>query len=358
MRWTTQAAARFLAGVAPGAGVARDELILHTMVRTVDRCDRPEQVRKALIESITQLTGSSEIQWVREANQNSLGSGPSLNEAPEGAASSAQTDRHAPRYTELVVRTGCKSKGYLRVFTRPGCSSPWSEATLRRLRTLCSHAAIAMDRLELQSSMDGDERPNQNQGCPFPDELFCKFGAELTGDAQRTLPSVQDATFLNAVLPFLLSQARRYREPLSLICVAVDRLNGIRDLLGLDQADRAVREAGLHIAAAIRSSDVVARLDDDRIIAVLPRASLQDARRIAENVCRAIEHCHPLSPELLSLTASAGVAEYPRCASSVYGLLDSADHALSVAQAQGRNRAIAANLLAEPVSKALAQCAG
>jgi diguanylate cyclase (GGDEF)-like protein len=153
-----------------------------------------------------------------------------------------------------------------------------------------------------------------------------------------------------------MGQARRYREPLSLICVALDRLNGIRDLLGLDQADRAVREVGLRIAAAIRASDVVARIDDDRIIVVLPRASLNEAWRIADNVCHAIEDCHPFSPELPLLTVSAGVADYPSCASSAYALLDSADHALSVAQAQGRNRAIAANLLAEPVSNALAQC--
>ena len=73
MRWTTQAATRMLAGLAPGARMARDELIVHTMARTLDRCDRTEQVRKALIGSIAQLTGSSEIQWVREANQNSLG---------------------------------------------------------------------------------------------------------------------------------------------------------------------------------------------------------------------------------------------------------------------------------------------
>jgi diguanylate cyclase (GGDEF)-like protein len=215
-----------------------------------------------------------------------------------------------------------------------------------------------MDRLELQFSMDGEERTNGNQCYQFPDEPYCELGDELTGGGPRALPYVQDATFLNAVLPYVMIQARRYREPVSLMCVAVDRLNGIRNLLGPEQADRAVREVGLHIAGAIRASDVVARIDDDRIIAVLPRTSLHDAWRVADNVCHTIEQCHPLSPELPLLTVSAGVAEYPSCASSVYGLIDSADHALSVAQAQGRNRAVAATVLAEPASKALAQCAG
>jgi diguanylate cyclase (GGDEF)-like protein len=357
-RWTKQVVTRLLARLTPGASMARDELILHTMARTLDRCDRPEQVRQALIESIAQLIGSSEIHWAREANQNSLGRDPSSSQAPEGEPTSAQIDPHGPKYTELVVRAGCKSKGVLRVFSTPGRSPAWTEATLLRMGTLCSHAASAMDRLELQFEMDGEERTNGNQCYQFSDEQSCEFGDELTGGGQRALPYVQDATFLNAVLPYVMIQARRYREPVSLMCVAVDRLNGIRNLLGLEQADRAVREVGLHIAGAIRASDVVARIDDDRIIAVLPRASLHDAWRVANNVCHAIEQCHPLSPELPLLTVSAGVAEYPSCASSVYGLIDSADHALSMAQAQGRNRAVAANLLTEPASQALAQCSG
>ena len=135
----------------------------------------------------------------------------------------------------------------------------------------------------------------ENQCPEFQDEHCCESGDEFNRDGQRAVPSVQDATFLNAVLPFLMSQANRNRQPLSVICIAVDRLNGIRDLLGLDQADQAVREVGLRIAGAIRASDVVARLDDDRIIAILPCACLPDAWRIADNVCHAIEHCHPLS---------------------------------------------------------------
>jgi diguanylate cyclase (GGDEF)-like protein len=357
VRWTTQAATRLLAGLAPGPRMARDERILHTMAKTLDCCDRPEQVRQALIESIAQLTGSSEIQWVREVNPNSTSREPSSAEALEGAATVAQFDLHTQKYTQLVVRAGCKSKGYLRLFSTPGSSPAWPEATLLRVGTLCSLAGSALDRLELQFSMDREERPDANQCYQLLDEQYSEFGDELTGGGQRALPYVQDATFLNAVLPYLMIHAKRYREPVSLICVAVDRLNGIRNLLGVEQANRAVREVGSHIAGAIRASDVVARIDDDRIIAVLPRANINDAWRVADNICHAIEHCHPLSPELPLLTVSAGVAEYPSCASSVYGLLDSADHALSMAQAQGRNRAVAANLLAEPGSKALAQCA-
>ena len=172
------------------------------------------------------------------------------------------------------------------------------------------------------------------------------------------LAVVHDATFLHAVLPYVIGQAHRYGEPLSLMCLAVDRLNGIRDLLGPEQADRAVRHVGLQIARRLRSSDIVARIEDDRIIVVLPRASVHDTWCIAEILCGNIKESTTFLPDLPSLTVSIGVAEYPGCASTVYALLDAADHALSMAQKQGRNRAIAAELLNEPALVTMAKCVG
>ncbi len=167
----------------------------------------------------------------------------------------------------------------------------------------------------------------------------------------------QDATFLHAVLPFALGLSRRHGEPLSLLCVTIDRLSGIQKLLGKDSADRAVRNVGAHIAAMIRDSDIVARLDDDRVIVVLPRAVKRDAWNLACKICRTVETTPALLPELPVLTVSIGVAEFPTCADNVYALLDAADHALSMARDQGRNQAVAATSLSPTDPANLARCA-
>ncbi len=151
-------------------------------------------------------------------------------------------------------------------------------------------------------------------------------------------PVFRDATFLHAVLPYALGLSRRHGEPLSLLCVAIDGLNGIHKLLGRDRADCAVRNVGAHIGSMIRDSDIVARLDDDRIIVVLPRALIHDAWDLACRVCRTVEITPGLFPELPALTVSIGVAEFPACADNVYSLLDAADHALSMARNQGATR--------------------
>jgi diguanylate cyclase (GGDEF)-like protein len=156
-----------------------------------------------------------------------------------------------------------------------------------------------------------------------------------------------DATFLHAVLPYMLGLSRRHGEPLSLLCLAIDRLNGIHKLLGRDWADRAVRIVGAHIASMIRESDIVARLDDDRIIVVLPRALIHDACGLARKICRTVEAPPGLLKELPDLTVSIGVAEFPASVRNVNGLLDAADHALSVARDRGCNQAVTASSLNE-----------
>ncbi len=185
-----------------------------------------------------------------------------------------------------------------------------------------------------------------------------KAACEVQGkDTQTAAVDFHDATFLHAVLPFALGLSRRHGEPLSLLCVAIDRLSGIQELLGRDTVDRAVRNVGSHIAAMIRESDIVARLEDDRIVAVLPRALLEDACTLARKICRSIEAAPDVLPEVSPLTLSIGVAEFPACAENVYALLDAADHALSQARSQGRNQAVAASVLESTVTASLSRCA-
>lgn len=114
---------------------------------------------------------------------------------------------------------------------------------------------------------------------------------------------------------------------------------------------------GNHIAAMIRESDIVARIDDDRIIAALPKARIQDGWRLAVEICRSVAQRPELLPDLTGLTISIGVAEFPACADSIFALLDAADHALTEARSQGRNRAVAACGIAPPGWVELTRCA-
>jgi diguanylate cyclase (GGDEF)-like protein len=179
----------------------------------------------------------------------------------------------------------------------------------------------------------------EHQAEPGHAGLEAVAGGSQKGAIAGATSGLHDATFLNAVLPFALSQARRHHEPLSLMCVAIDRLASIQELLGPGTADQLVRSVAGTVASLIRASDIIARLDDDRVVAVLPRAPGGGAFHVAERICQAVASKGRPDCAIPNITVSIGVATFPGSADNVFSLFDAADEALVHAQNLGRNRA-------------------
>lgn len=147
-----------------------------------------------------------------------------------------------------------------------------------------------------------------------------------------------DGAFLGSFLSYALALAERRQEPLSLLYIGVDRLAAIRDVLGAELAGEALRKVGRTVAGTLRSSDLIARLDDGRLVAVLPGASAGDALAVAETVRATIEATCLASTRMPALTASIGVVTRPDHAAGPAALRSAAAAALADARSGGRNR--------------------
>ncbi len=341
--WAKKRATRFkgLSGK-----VSAHEQIVHGLGKLVAQVDDFEAIEKLLLQSVATMTGSSAVRWAKPSDPSP--------EAGEGRL-------------VLELRAGMRSYGRLLVQLPKDGLVAISPTTRERLRTLCTLAALALCQHD-RPAASAARTTLEAQEDGLIDATQSAFGSDASADQDSLLSiswgdqslraPIQDATFLNAVLPFAVGQARRHNEPISLLCVSVDRLGGIHELLGKHRADQAVHNVGVHIAGMIRETDIVARLDDNRVVVVLPRAKIADAVRIGQKICRTIETNSNVLPELPALTVSIGTAEYPSCADNFYALLDAADHALTKAVAQGRNRAVAAALLSDvPPTQAPVPCA-
>ena len=179
---------------------------------------------------------------------------------------------------EIPLRSGVGIKGYLCLGSAEESHPAISKGMLHRIHTLCTLAACTLEHLRRFAECSDEDGTGD-----FADSNQSLAGAKTESTIAPTM-LVHDATFLSAVLPFALAQAKRHREFLSLLCVSVDRLGGIQELLGRPAADLLVRNVGESIALLLRSSDIVVRLDDDRIVAVLPRASCEDGLLVAEKI--------------------------------------------------------------------------
>ncbi|HEX9316374.1 MAG TPA: diguanylate cyclase, partial [Actinomycetota bacterium] len=154
----------------------------------------------------------------------------------------------------------------------------------------------------------------------------------LTGVANRTV-------FMDR-----LSQALRRleRSPtlIGVIYLDLDRFKCINDSLGHELGDRLLVKVADRTLAALRPTDTLARLGGDEFVILTEGLTAsEDARHLAERVCRSIEEPFALGEESVVCTASAGVATTADATHSPRALLQEADLALYRAKGRGRNRA-------------------
>ncbi len=89
------------------------------------------------------------------------------------------------------------------------------------------------------------------------------------------------------------------------------------------------------MASLVRGSDIVARLDDDRIVALLVRSRCDGAMRVARTIARTVAESGLGAPRLPGASVSIGVAEFPTIARDASSLIDAADEAMARARASG-----------------------
>ncbi len=284
-----------------GGGRRRFEEALHQFARELDGVASPADIEAGLLSLTRSLVPDKRIALIRTPDEVA---GPCPGSDGEGLSDRTGHPVHDPgrwrgeSMTELPLRCGGVVHGRLQlIHTRTRLAL--RPVVLRRLAIACTMAACAMEHLRQQAEW----------GWKAVDE---------TGDEGRSLANqakppgvIGDATFLNAVFPFALGQAKRHREPISLLCLAIDRLSAIRDLLGPDAVDHLAREVCQIVASSIRRSDIVARLDDNRIVVMLIRARARNALHVAQKISRSINERTRNVAELGCATVSIGVAEFP-----------------------------------------------
>lgn len=281
------------AGDREGDGELMDEFI-RTVAEVVDEA----AVERALVDAAGRLLGRSSARFVPLSQRGLV------------------TGREA---AVVAARPGARIWGWLVVEESGGVFGVWAGVVRRRLKTLGRIAAETLDRLAENFRVDPP--------------------ASVPSEAVSSGPRVHDETFLLAVLPLFFNQAERHSEPLAMLCAEVDRLDGIRALLGAEQADRTTRAVGDEFAARIRSCDFAARLDDGRIAVVLPRTEIDGALAVAGALRRGVAEKASLLSAAPGLTVSIGAASYPSAASDPAELRAAAVAALFEAHAFGGDRA-------------------
>jgi diguanylate cyclase (GGDEF)-like protein len=134
-------------------------------------------------------------------------------------------------------------------------------------------------------------------------------------------------------------RAQRYKTELSLVFLDLDHLKKINDVHGHLVGSRMLSELGRLIGRNIRECDRAARYGGDEFVVILPQTGKQQAVSMAEKLMELMRSTRFLSDDNqeIRLTASFGVATYPRDGESRVELLRAADIAMYDAKLAGRN---------------------
>lgn len=168
------------------------------------------------------------------------------------------------------------------------------------------------------------------------------FG-ELTDQAERdSLTGLANRRVIDERLEEELDRSRRYRTHLALILVDIDNFKSVNDRHGHQCGDDVLRAVAPALAGSLRELDLAGRFGGEEFAIVLPGTSVTSARRIAEQIRRALAKVTVTAPdgEPISVTASFGAAEFP-VNGSVAALVEAADRALYKAKRDGKDRVVA-----------------
>src|SRR5215211_5613798 len=172
------------------------------------------------------------------------------------------------------------------------------------------------------------------------------------------LTKLHNARYLRQFLLNEIRRARRYGSSVAALFLDLDDFKRVNDEHGHLVGSHVLMEMAAVILSSIRDTDAVARYGGDEFVIVLPDTGTELAGQVAERIRQKIlRHNFNGGRRLqLSMTASFGVAAFPKHASSPQQLIACADTAMYEAKAANKNCVrFAADLVTkEPARRAAA----
>lgn len=184
--------------------------------------------------------------------------------------------------------------------------------------------------------------------------LLCFLTYQITRDIREAI-AMDQASIIDPVLDIYnrryfdrrideeTQRSRRYKLPLSLILFEVDEFSNVINQHGRLVGDVVLRKVSDFIMTTVRSSDIVARFDEHKIIIATTQTEEDMAEKLADRLRAEIEKLEiirnsgDVSSQALHVTVSGGVSCLLDSIKNGFELVDLAENALLQANNNGRN---------------------
>lgn len=202
-----------------------------------------------------------------------------------------------------------------------------ADVDLGELKIYRSHAFLGREVRELEKLISTLAYPLRNASMYF---------TAMQSAYRDPLTNVNNRGAMDKILPREIALARRFRTPLSLLVLDVDKFKSINDIHGHQVGDDVLQSFASVLRDCVRDTDLIFRYGGDEFVISLSNTGLDGALELAERVRASIERCHQYSNIQMMLSTSIGVTEL-RENDTAESLFLRSDSALLEAKRRGRN---------------------
>lgn len=143
------------------------------------------------------------------------------------------------------------------------------------------------------------------------------------------------------VADYELTQRKRHQAPLAFVLADIDHFKSINDQHGHAVGDEVLRSVSQVLSLAVREQDSVARWGGEEFLILMPNATLEAARMVAERLREKVSAIEvTVGGQTVKVSMTFGVSSH-RLEEPVEAPVSRADGALYKGKAQGRNQVVA-----------------
>ena len=155
--------------------------------------------------------------------------------------------------------------------------------------------------------------------------------------AHDELTNLPNRNELKGRLAQAFSRAKRHGNNFALMFLDLDNFKNINDNLGHDAGDILLQQVAERLNICVRGEDTVARIGGDEFNVLLEDVTETQIANTAQRILEKVSKPYLIKEQQVFVSASVGIAIYPKDADDLETLTKNADSAMYQAKAQGKD---------------------
>ena len=134
-----------------------------------------------------------------------------------------------------------------------------------------------------------------------------------------------------------MARAKRHGGTFALIFIDLDNFKNVNDNLGHEYGDSLLQEVAQRLSLCVRVEDTVARIGGDEFNVLLENATETQITNTAQRILEKLSKPYLIKEQQIFVSASLGIAVYPKDADDLETLTKNADSAMYHAKEKGKD---------------------